>query len=247
MSLFLKKISKKIGLFVKPNNNANLETYDFNKSNPLGGDGERVDIQLQKPFNFDTLDMYQKNHFRRYEFAKEIIDYGDICGDFACGTGYGSVLVSDKASKVIGADLDEEVITAIKERYKDKTNVSFLNENLLNLKFENIFDTIISFETIEHFLEEDIKSLLKIFAKSLKENGKFIFSTPYMQEKSEAAMKLGFHFTFYIDEKKIENWLNEAGLIIENIHYQNYDTHFIKKELEKKDFIICVARRITNG
>jgi 2-polyprenyl-3-methyl-5-hydroxy-6-metoxy-1,4-benzoquinol methylase len=247
MSLLLNKILKRVKLFVKKNNDTNLDVYDFNKSNPLGGDGERVDIQLQKPFHFEKLDMYQKNHYRRYEFAKDIVDFGDVCGDFACGTGYGTVLISDKASKVIGADLDREVIATIKERYVNKTNVSFLNENLLNLKFENLFNSIISFETIEHFDEMDIKKLLQIFAKSLKENGQLIFSTPYMQERSEAAMKLGFHLTFYIDEIKINRWLEESGFKLELIKYQNYDTHYIQKDLEKKDFIICVARKITNG
>lgn len=222
------------------------EVYDFNKSNPLGGNGERVDIQLQKGVEFDKLDIYQKNHLRRYEFAKEQVEAGTICGDFACGTGYGSVLISDKANKVVGADLDTFVINTIQERYKEKHNVSFLNLNLLNLNFENFFDTILSFETIEHFEEYDIKLLLKIFANALKENGQLIFSTPYIQEKSEAAIELGFHLTFYIDEKKIENWLKEAGLKIESMHYQNYDTHLVKKELVKKDFIICVARKLTH-
>tara|TARA_R110002126_G_scaffold81030_1_gene200055 strand:- start:23 stop:766 length:744 start_codon:yes stop_codon:yes gene_type:complete len=247
MNLFLKKILKIIILFFKKRLGKDIESYNFNKSNPLGGDGERVDIQLHMAFNFDKLDMYQKSHFKRYEFAENIITEGSVCGDFACGTGYGSVLISDKASKVIGADIDEEVITAIKERYKEKTNITFLNENLLNLKFDELFDTIISFETIEHFAEEDIKLLLKIFAKFLKENGQLIFSTPYKQERSEGAIKLGFHLTFYIDENKINEWLNEAGFKTESIKYQNYDTHNIQNDLEKKDFIICVARKITDG
>lgn len=237
---YIKKIIKKI--FKRPN-----KQYDFNKSNPLGGNGERVDIQLQKAFSFEKLDMYQKNHFRRYEFAIGNITKGDICGDFACGTGYGSVMISDKAAKVIAADLDNVVITAIKERYRGKKNITFLNENLLNLKYENLFDTILSFETIEHFEEFHIKKLLKIFAVSLKEGGKLIFSTPYMQEKSEAAMKLGFHLTFSIDEEKINDWLSEAGFEIDNISYQNYDTHVIQKDLEKKDFIICVAKKKCNA
>lgn len=223
------------------------EAYDFNKSNPLGGNGERVDIKLKNGFDFEMLDKYQKNHFRRYEFAKDIIARGDVCGDFACGTGYGAVLISDKAKKIIGSDIDSKVISVIKERYEEITNITFLNENLLNLKFENLFDTIISFETMEHFAEVDIKMLLKIFSKSLKANGQLIFSTPYMQERSEAAMKLGFHLTFYIDENKISKWLNESGFKIEMIKYQNYDTHYIQNDLEKKDFIICIARKITNG
>lgn len=242
--LIMKRIIKGILRRIKKQFFFKEEIYDFNKSNPLGGNGERVDIQFQTSLNYDKLDIYQKNHLTRYEFAKELIDVGAICGDFACGTGYGSVLISDKASKVIGADIDALVISAIQERYKEKANVSFLNENLLNLNFKNLFDTILSFETIEHFEEEDIKLLLKIFANALKEKGQFIFSTPYMQEKSEGAMKLGFHLTFDINEKKIEDWLNEAGLKIESIYYQNYDTHFIKKELVKKDFIICIAKKI---
>jgi 2-polyprenyl-3-methyl-5-hydroxy-6-metoxy-1,4-benzoquinol methylase len=237
MYSFFKKVLKKI---ISSGN----EAYDFNRSNPLGGDGERVDIQFQKAFNFEKLDIYQKNHFRRYEFAKEIITKGEICGDFACGTGYGSILISDKANKVIGADLDLKVISTIRERYKAKKNVTFLNENLLNLKYDRFFDTIMSFETVEHFAEEDIKRLLKIFAKSLKKNGKLIFSTPYNQEKSEAAMKLGFHLTFYINEDKIKNWLEAVGLKTEIIKYQNYNTHLIEDILENKEFIICVARKV---
>jgi 2-polyprenyl-3-methyl-5-hydroxy-6-metoxy-1,4-benzoquinol methylase len=244
VKLKMKRITKGILRRIKKYFFFKGEIYDFNKSNPLGGNGERVDIQLQTNFNFDKLDVYQKNHLTRYEFAKELIDVGAVCGDFACGTGYGSVLISDKASKVIGADIDSLVISAIQERYKEKANVSFLNENLLNLNFTNLFDTILSFETIEHFEEENINLLLKIFANALKEKGQFIFSTPYMQEKSEGAMKLGFHLTFDINEKKIEDWLDEAGLKIESIYYQNYDTHFIKKELVKKDFIICIAKKI---
>ena len=223
---------------------SNTEAYDFNKSNPLGGDGERVDIQLQLPFNYDQLDIYQKNHFRRYEFAKDLVDMGDVCGDFACGTGYGSVLISDKASKVVGADLDSEVVSAIKERYSTKENVQFVNENLLNLKYNNFFDKIISFETIEHFYEKDIFLLLKTFHSALKANGMLIFSTPYMQERSEAAEKLGFHLTFYFNEEKVSKILSQCGFELTLCKFQNYDTHNIENNLDKKDFIICVAKKV---
>ncbi len=224
------------------------DEYDFNKSNPLGGDGERVDIQLNKGADFDKMDVYQKNHWKRYEFATEIIEPGNVCGDFACGTGYGSVMLSGKAAKVIGADLNKEVIDSIIERYKQNEKVTFLNENLLHLDFTDYFDSIISFETLEHFKETDIYKLLYLYSKALKENGRLIFSTPYMQEQNEQAVKMGFHLTFYINEKKIEEWLNWAGLEIEDIKYQNYDSHIIKRELDKKEFIICVSRkRVTDA
>ena len=48
------------------------------------------------------------------------------------------------------------------------------------------------------------------------------------------------------DENKIKDWLNEAGLKIKSFKYQNYDTHTIENDLEKKDFIICIANKINN-
>lgn len=219
------------------------EGADFNRTNPLGGNGERVDIQMNENGGFDLLDIFQVNHWRRYEFATEIINKGDVCGDFACGTGYGSIMLSEKASAVTGADIDEVVISAISGRYLERKTVNFLNENLLDLSFKNHFDSIISFETLEHFDESNIQKLLSIFNNGLKNNGKLIFSTPYMQEQSEQAMKMGFHLTFYINEEKIRNWLEEAGFQLDIIKYQNYDTHIIMNELEKKDFLICVAHK----
>ncbi len=244
MISFLKKIASRILFFKNRNIENTYENYDFNKSNPLGGNGERVDIQLQLPFNFDNLDIYQKNHYKRYEFAKDLIDIGDVCGDFACGTGYGAVLISDKASQVIGADLDSVVISTIKERYLHKKNIQFLNINLLNLGFYNFFDKIISYETIEHFYEKDILQIFNIFFLALKSNGIFIFSTPYMQERSEAAEKLGFHLTFYLGEEKISKMLNQSGFELILFKFQNYETHNIENDLEKKDFIICVAKKV---
>jgi len=205
--------------------------------------GERVDILYSEKIDFETLDMFQKSHYKRYEYAVEIIKGNDVCGDFACGTGYGSVMLSKKAGKVIGADINAGVINAIKKRYRSKKNVQFIAADLLNLNFNSEFDDIVSFETVEHFTEENILKLLPIFGKSLKPGGKIIMSTPYMQEKSEAALKLGHHLTFHINEKVITGWLSVAGFDAVSFKYQNYATHTIQDELEEKDFIICVAQK----
>jgi 2-polyprenyl-3-methyl-5-hydroxy-6-metoxy-1,4-benzoquinol methylase len=232
-NILFKIISKVLGLF--------RSKYDFNKSNPLGGDGERVDIQIKEGLLYKELDMYQKSHFKRYEFANELIHDNDVCGDFACGTGYGSVLISGKAREVIAADINEKVIDEIRVRYKDNPKVNFYHADILSLDYEDYFNAIVSFETLEHLDEENLRKALRIFNKALKKNGQFFFSTPYMQEKSENAIKLGFHLTFFIDEQKITGWLNEAGFKVSVIKYQNYNTHHIRDDLKDKDFIIGVA------
>ena len=221
-----------------------LGTYVF--INKLESKGERVDINLNEKINFNNLDMYQKSHFKRYEFASKIINKEDVCGDFACGTGYGTVMLAEKAKNVIGIDLNETVITEISKRYQNRTNVSYLNLNLLSINYTNEFDKIISFETIEHFEESNIIKLLTLYYKALKPGGKLIFSTPYLQLESEKAKKLGFHLTFNIDEAKIESWVKNIGFKIIEYKYQNYQDHELKSEMEKKEFIICVIVKALN-
>lgn len=158
-------------------------------------------------------------------------------------TGYGSVMMSEKAQKVIGADINGGVVTAIKERYKGNPKVTFVHSDLLLLDFNEYFTTIVSFETLEHLKEQDLRKALQLYSKWLQPNGKIVISTPFLQERSEAAEKLGFHLTFDIDEVKLSKWLEDAGFVVEELFYQNYQTHEIKKNLEHKDFIICVARK----
>lgn len=205
--------------------------------------GERVDIIYNDKIDYETFDLFQKSHYKRYEFALEVISQDDACGDFACGTGYGSVILAKKAKQVTGVDLNEKVIKAITKRYIKIRNVNFINANLLDLGFKNTFDTIVSFETIEHFSEQNIPKLLAIYNKALRQNGKLIISTPYLQEKDEAALKLGHHLTFYIDEVMITHWLKNAGFDVASFSYQNYATHTVSPVLDNKDFIICVATK----
>lgn len=215
-----------------------INAYKFDQ------DGERVDITYTEHINFDILNIYEKSHFRRYEFASSKIGSSDVVGDLACGTGYGSLMLSQRCKKVTGVDINKKLINAIKKRYQKSTKVQFICSDLLNLQYEDFFDVIVSFETIEHFTEEDIVKLLTIFSKSIKSGGKLIISTPYCQEKDETAIKMGHHKTFYINEIIITNWFEQAGFQIEHLSYQNYDTHDIKDELDLKHFIICEAKKI---
>ncbi len=213
------------------------------KISSLSSDGERVDLTYKDNIDFEKLDVYQKSHYKRYEFAQTLLKTSDVCGDFACGTGYGTVMLSKKSSSVFGGDINGHVIKKIKKRYSKFSNVNFIEIDLLKLNFEKKFDKIVSFETIEHLREEDIPNLFNIFNKNLKSGGQLIFSVPYMQERSENAIKMGFHLTFDIDENKIYKWLSDSGFTVNICKYQNYQTHLISDHLEHKDFIICIATK----
>lgn len=214
------------------------------RKKPLDDGGVRVDLFYKEKMDIEKMDLYQRSHYSRYEFAQKQILKNSVCGDFACGTGYGSAMIAGKAKKVIGADKDAGVIAEIKKRYKRVNNLEFIKSDLLKLKFKRIFDFIVSFETLEHFKEEDIIRLLSLYHRILKPNGIIIFSTPYMQINNKAAKTMGFHKTFFINREKINNWLNITRFKPNCYKYQNYQTHTIINNPDIKDFIICIAEKI---
>jgi len=206
--------------------------------------GERIEISYRKGrVNFASLDIYQRSHFRRYEFAQSVIISDGITGDLACGTGYGSVMLAERSRKVIAVDINNKVIDRIRVRYKSLDNIDFICADLLDLNYQSLFDNIVSFETIEHLKADDIVTLLNIFSNALKPAGLLLFSTPYMQENSLETRKMGFHLTFQINENTIEQWLSESGFSLVFFKYQDYPPHSIQENQETKDFVICCARK----
>lgn len=206
----------------------------------LENDGERMDINYYN-MNYNNFDIYQKSHYKRYEMAKTQIEKDFVVGDMACGSGYGSMMLSEMCDEIHGVDIDETTINEISKRYETQKKVNFHISNLLDIDFENKFDMIVSFETVEHFEELEIKNLMEKFHKALKNGGTIMFSTPYNQPKTQDSMK--WHKTFYIIEDKMKELLN-GFFEIEKIWYQDYQTHFLKEEIETKDFIICKAKKI---
>lgn len=206
----------------------------------LENDGERMDINYYD-MNYNNFNIYQKSHYKRYEMARTQVKKDFIVGDMACGSGYGSIMLSEIASEVYGVDIDKTTIDEITKRYQNEKKVTFSTNNLLDIDYKNKFDLIVSFETVEHFDESDIEKLMFNFHRSLKSGGYIIFSTPYNQPKTQASMK--WHKTFYIVEEKMKELVN-GYFEIESIWYQDYQSHDLKEEINTKDFIICKAKKI---
>lgn len=212
-------------------------------NSPLSENGERVDIDLCSNLSYEKMDMYQKNHFQRYIFAKTLVEKKMNCGDFACGSGYGSALLAEAAFQVTGIDIKKHVVETISDRYRSIPNLKFMCQDLLKIDFAEVFDLIASFETVEHVKEDEVIVLFRNFSKALKDDGILIFSTPYLQKKSKDAIELGFHQTFDIDEKKISSWLSQTNFNLDSCFYQNYQTHEVTASAGQKEIIVCIARK----
>ena len=89
------------------------------------------------------------HHFHRYFCVLELCR-GKRVLDIACGTGYGTALIAEVASRVVGVDIDNATIEACRAAYSG--NNIFFREGGVELipADDGEFDVVVSFETIEH-------------------------------------------------------------------------------------------------
>jgi 2-polyprenyl-3-methyl-5-hydroxy-6-metoxy-1,4-benzoquinol methylase len=114
--------------------------------------GERYDPSIAK-----MMKLSEFSHVKRYEFAKQFINKENTVLDIACGTGYGSKIISSNCKYIIGVDISNEAIQYAINKYKSRNAEFFIGDF-----FENKFtkDIVVSFETIEHISNHSINEIL---------------------------------------------------------------------------------------
>jgi ubiquinone/menaquinone biosynthesis C-methylase UbiE len=143
---------------------------------------------------------------KAYEFAKTHCSGKNIL-DYGCGSGYGTLTLSETANKITGVDISQEVIDYCDKKYK-KYNLSFemiLPDTLLPFG-DGMFDVIVSFQVIEHV--NNVSYYLYELNRNLKDNGKLIITTPnrrYRLWPFEKPCSLGHkrEFNYNILRKKL--------------------------------------------
>ncbi|MDR0835033.1 MAG: methyltransferase domain-containing protein, partial [Tannerella sp.] len=169
----MKHKTKKTGeVLLSEKDKVNPRLQDLNGDFNMEFTGERyvpgkTDVELQI------------EHETRYQFASHLVKSKRTL-DAACGTGFGTQILSDVASTVIGIDISDEAIEYAKQHYQNNSNISFQVASIQNLPFEdNSFDVIVSFETIEHVDEIDQRKFLSEIKRLLvNDDGLLIMSTP---------------------------------------------------------------------
>lgn len=115
-------------------------------------------------------------HLARYEYAARFVRGGRVL-DCACGVGYGSAVLANAGQAdhvVIGVDIDAAAIAHANASYASK-HISFENRDAADFDSDP-FDTIVSFETIEHVAHPD--AVVTNLTRLLKAGGSFIASVP---------------------------------------------------------------------
>ena len=115
-------------------------------------------------------------HIERYDFASRFIGSGRVL-DCACGVGYGShrlLAAGDRLHLVTGVDIDDSAVAYARANFVDP-RLDYVCADAASFDAEP-FDTIVSFETIEHV--PDPARLVDNFVRLLKPGGLLIASVP---------------------------------------------------------------------
>lgn len=119
------------------------------------------------------------NHYLNKREKGKLLDVG-------CSHGTYGFELAKLGYQVMGIDINRESIQLAKKikNYSGIKNISFYEMDILSNRFtENLFDVIITFETLEH-IQEDSKAIQE-FHRILKEKGLLIISVPYAEKMEE--------------------------------------------------------------
>lgn len=192
-------------------------------------------------------------HLNRYRFARQFVS-GKAVLDAACGEGYGSSMLAQDASRVVGIDISEESISHAKMRYASN-NTAFQVASISDLPFGAAeFDVVVSFETLEHVDETCQQMFLQEILRVLKKNGILVISTPnhkiYKQrgENHFHVRELEFEeFRELLGEKfKYIHFFSQQNEICNAIASPEQEAGLVRSELpmEKAEYLVAVCSNV---
>jgi ubiquinone/menaquinone biosynthesis C-methylase UbiE len=185
-------------------------------------------------FHPEIKEFWSIEHLHRYVCIQELCS-NKIVLDVACGEGYGSAILSQKAKSVFGVDISEVAINHASNNYKFK-NLKFIKGNAIKLDFENnYFDLVVSYETLEHF--DNHEDFLIEIKRVLKKDGILIISTP---DKLNYTDMQGYHNPYHVKELYKDEFTN---LINNHFNYLHlFSQNFILGSLILSRSLCCISK-----
>lgn len=146
-------------------------------------------------------------HWHRYAFAARFVA-GKRVLDAACGEGYGSVLLAEKATQVCGIDINQEAIDHAQKKYGGKKTLKFMQGSAAKLPLpDQSVDVVVSFETIEHLPQNLQQPMIEEFARVLAADGVLIISSPNRPEYSPLDAPPNPYHIHELDREELQSLL----------------------------------------
>ena len=125
----------------------------------------------------------QIEHLHRYLLAREWCRGKDVL-DVASGEGYGTAMLAQVANSATGVELAQDAVDHAGQSYV-AANLHYIAGDARKLPMPDAaFDVVVSFETIEHFAEQQV--FLQEIQRVLRPGGLLIVSTPDRDNYSPA-------------------------------------------------------------
>ena|SRR2546421_2160888 len=115
----------------------------------------------------------------RYKFCAKLLGGRSSVLEVGCGDAFGTPLVAQTVTKVVGIDWDARLISSTQERLSHFTNCVFRQHDIIGSKpLEERFDGIYSLDVLEHIDPNLEESFMRNCCESLDDKGLFILGTP---------------------------------------------------------------------
>jgi len=113
----------------------------------------------------------------RYKFVAKMLKPADRVLEVGCGSGLGSIYLSQNCASVYGIDVQKQEIKEAQELSR-RENVVFEEKDLFVLDENTKYDAIVCLDVLEHLSVEDGRAFIKKISKLLKPNGFFACGVP---------------------------------------------------------------------
>lgn len=179
----------------------------------------------------------------RYKFVSKILTGKKKILEVGCGDGFGSRIVTQNGSHVVGADFDELFIKDAAQREAWDTSRSFRVVDFVKGAANEKFDGIYSLDVIEHIEPKDEATFLQNVISSLADDGLLVFGTPSLESQTYASVwsKAG-----HINCKTGEQWRKTFSEYFTNVMVFSMNDEVVHTgflPMAHYLFIVCTGRR----
>ena len=197
--------------------------------------GSAVAVRLTKYTGKSQVFIHPKHFLSQTPWYTKYLKKSDVVLDLGSGNGQSSIKASRFAKKVVGLEIDKELIKIAKKsaEIKKLKNVTFLESDLerkLNLK-NNSFDKVIFLDVLEHLVKRD--QILQEIKRILKPEGLMFLGVPNSQTFWKKLQKrVGINYYSDPDHKaefsenQIKHLLLKHKFKIRQLSYGPSDTPF---------------------